>query len=129
MRYRRHVLEIYGVVLWHATTLAQYRSLNRRELDNSLPDSPLGTGSTTMGTRDGTFEVAIYTQTQLTDELTAIRICIHEAVHAAGSILDSLGQKDENDRGSEAMAYLTEWIAGWLMEGIARHYPKKPSIP
>ena len=46
-----------------------------------------------------------------------VDLVAHEAAHAAGALLDHIGQA--YDGNSEAFAYLVGFIAGWLWEAAA----------
>jgi hypothetical protein len=86
MAVRTHHLDIYGVDVHLATSRRDWSTLRRRF--DFLE-------------RDDTDRYLVGT-------------CAHEASHAAGRILASIGHTvDETD---EPHAYLVEWLARWLWE-------------
>ena len=113
---RHHQLDIYGVWLHSATTHKSWRKL-RKDLA-SLPeieDGALGTTSRDL-TDDGAVHISVFIDAaRLVDNPQGlVEILAHEAAHAAGMLLDHIGQ--EYDGESEALAYLVGFIAAWVCE-------------
>lgn len=109
---REHVLDVYEVRLVLASTPKDVKKLRRRygdQIDHAAFD---GMGSTS--TLEGSNDIVIYVDGSQ-PRLKMVNTVAHEAYHAAGFILDSVGQPF--DPGTEAMA----WLVGWLAEWICTH--------
>lgn len=116
---RSHQLDIYGAWLHLATTPKQWR--RHGDLIDSLretADGALGFTSRDV-TDDGGIHLSVYIDARrLADnEVGLTEIIAHEAAHAAGMLLDHIGQ--DYDGESEALAYLVGFIAAWIRSGIS----------
>jgi hypothetical protein len=116
MAVRHHVLDIYGAHLHLATTRREWSGLRRRI--DSLPELH-GIGMTSRDiTDDGGIHLSVFLDMNLLADNPGaqVEIISHEATHAAGMLLDEIGQ--EYNGQSEALAYLVGFIAAWLWTGV-----------
>ena len=111
----RTIVHPYGAKLALHTDPAQYvRAMRRIEFDATTLVQALGATTLTLDTETSDMHVNVWIDTARQREpIDRVRTVIHEATHAAASILDHVGQ--DYDGESEALAYLVEWIAVWLM--------------
>lgn len=127
-RHRSHILDIYGVHLHVATSLKGWKQL-RRHL-TFLDEKPGGLGfvhHATWHPDDGsahTTHVAILINDEAHqgDLLNLLDTCAHEAAHAAGHILDYIGEPYGG--ASEPHAYLVGWITRFLWETLGERVPQ-----
>ncbi len=117
-----HTLDIYSAVVHLATTQKQWDRL--RKTVDSLDAEPGGLGFTSCdvfeATDGGTVpHLSIFIDRKAhADSVSAlVNTCAHEAAHAAGMLLNHLGQP--YDGNSEAHAYLVGWLAQWLWDHAA----------
>jgi len=122
--YRHHVLDIYGVHLYLATTPDAWKKLRRRV--NYLGDVPESLGLTTFATwhpDDGSAPTPILTiwiDLEHHDPIDLVETAAHEASHAAGQILHWLGHDYRGAGGTdEPHAYLVGWLTRWIFEGCS----------
>lgn len=116
---RSHQLDIYGAWLHHARSLDEWRRIQRRIDSVPTPEEGvIGLTSRDIGD-DGSLNLSIYIDLErLADNPVGLtEILAHEATHAAGMLLDQIGQ--EYDGESEALAYLVGFIAAWLHAGCS----------
>lgn len=115
---RSHQLDIYGAWLHLATDRKAWRKLRRR-IDSlpTLEPGMLGLTSRDIGD-DGSVNLSVFidVKVQAGNPVGLTEILAHESAHAAGMLLDHIGQ--EYDGESEALAYLVGFVAAWLHEGI-----------
>lgn len=111
----------YGVELHYATTPEQWATVAARfELD--IEDAPRSWGLTirTTDTERERTHLVVWVDGAAhahTDPVVLLGTLVHEGYHAAGAILDHVGQ--QYDGNSEAAAYLVDWLVQWL----AQHTP------
>lgn len=114
-----HALDIYGAQLHATWTPKQWRKVARTigRPDAKAPESAGRVDSSLWVPDVGlpVFHLLIYVDLKNHgDDTAALVDCIaHESAHAAGAILDHIGQPYDGDT-SEAHAYLVGWIAAWL---------------
>lgn len=113
---RSHQVDVYGAWL-HAVTTPRGWAKLAKDVD-SLPEIEEGAlGFTSRDVDDdGGVHLSVYVDAKrLVDNPAALtEVLAHEAAHAAGMLLDHIGQ--EYDGESEAFAYLIGFIAAWLYE-------------
>lgn len=110
---RSHRLDIYGARLHVATTNAQMGRLAKR-FDLGDPDS-IGATYLSIDTQSNEPHLTVWIDTAKVQGADLVDTIAHEAVHAAAQLLDHIGQRvDRHD--SEALAYLTGWIAARCWE-------------
>lgn len=127
MTVRHSRIEPYGVPVHLATDQAGWDRLRRR-YKGALRETPRALGSTDSldHERGYQWQIVVWIDTAAhPDAHSAMLTAVHEAVHAAAMTLDHVGQP--YDGGSEALAYLVEWITGWLWDGIAPTYTEETS--
>lgn len=111
---RSHQLDIYGAWLHVARTERAWTKLRKRI--DSLPDIDDGSlGFTAREVEDdGTTHLAVFLDAARLagNHVGTAEIVAHEAAHAAGMLLDHIGQ--DYDGESEAFAYLVGWMAAWM---------------
>lgn len=103
-------LDIYGVWLHITTDRKGWTRLCKRI--DSLDKEPIGLGYTSRDVEDdGNIHISMYIDAakHVGNPQGLVEILAHEAAHAAGMLLDFLGQ--EYDGQSEAFAYLVGFIA------------------
>ena len=118
MTLREHRLDVYPVTLHAAYSRDEWAAL--RDTIDSLPESE-ARGVTSRDALpdehgDDACHVSILIQT-LYGPRDVIDSIAHEAVHAAGAILEYVGE-DNIKPWSEPHAYLVGFIASWLWEGL-----------
>lgn len=121
-RVRGTWIEPYGVRLRLATTERHWASLRRGFGDQTprLPDSIGYTQSLIHSSVNQQAVLVWIAVEKIPTSREAMLVAVHEAVHAAGMVLDHIGQ--HYDGGSEALAYLVDWVTSWLWAGLADHY-------
>ena len=113
---REHRLDIFScIVLHHVRTSGEWKRLRRTITSMDAPPDAMGHTGTHGRVDEDELHVVIYTRPGLT-ALDAVATCAHEAVHAAGKILDHVGQSYDGQ--SETLAYLVDWLTVWLMVGV-----------
>lgn len=116
---RSRQIDVYGAWLHLARDRDEWSRLQRR-IDSlaDIADGALGFTSRDIGD-DGSVNLSVYLDMeQLADNPVGMtEILAHEATHAAGMLLDHIGQ--EYDGESEALAYLVGFIAAWLHAGCS----------
>lgn len=117
---RTHRLDIYPAVLHYTTKrkdlYAHLSEVGRREGDADAS----GFTCSDLEKTTGDLHVLIFLDAKWhkehhDPETELLRARVHECVHAAGMILDHVGQ--EYDGSSEALAYLADWIFTWTLKG------------
>lgn len=117
MAYSSHPLGVYGAHLHVATTRKQMTAL-RRKYDLEKPDS-LGASWLTIDTHaNNAPHLTVWMDTSRLDGAGLVGTIAHEAVHSAAQLLDHIGQA-AGKHDSEALAYLTEWVAARVWESVA----------
>lgn len=111
--HRSHLLDIYGIWIHLATDPRQWRSLQRHF--TSPEDVPTVLGFA--GWRDGDIVLFVDLGAHTGDTLALVDTVAHEATHAAGAILDHVGE--QYDGTSEALAYLVGWLTKWVWQHIS----------
>lgn len=113
---RSHQLDIYGAWIHCATTPKQWRALRRRLPSLDKKPNAQGSVSLTLHETDSGRVIPHLTiwldLNAAEDGADLVDLVAHEATHAAGSLLDHVGQA--YDGSSEALAYLVGFIAAWL---------------
>ena len=110
-------IDPYDARLYYATTAAEWARI-RKQFGQGI-DMPTSIGLTgrTWDSKTGRTRMIVWVDVakhSRADEL--INTIAHEGYHAAAGLLEGLGQSlDEG----EAVAYLVDWITGWLV----RHTP------
>jgi hypothetical protein len=116
-----HQLDIYGAWLHVATDRKAWRALRHKLPTLEKEPAAAGRVDLTIHTADSgrdTPHVSIWIDvSQATDQADLVDTIAHESAHAAGAVLDHVGQA--YDANSEALAYLVGWIAGWLWRACA----------
>lgn len=117
MARRDHSLGIYGAHLHVATTRKQMTRLRRR-YGLAKPEA-MGASYLTVDTDAGNApHLTVWVDGDRLDGAEMVDTIAHEAVHAAAQLLDHIGQAaDRHD--SEALAYLTGWVAARVWEAVA----------
>lgn len=114
MAVRTHHLDIYGVDVHLATSRRDWSTLRRRFDFLERDDTERYLGLTVYATRNGGKRYLFFWIAPELEGAQLVGTCAHEASHAAGRILASIGHTvDETD---EPHAYLIEWLARWLWE-------------
>lgn len=118
----QHDLDVYPVRLYLITKPKQWRKHHARlPMHQAEPPDSVGLTATTVDTCTGRLHVTIWINAgwhrRHGNDLDAP--AVHEAVHAGAAILDHFEQP--YDGTSEDLAYLVEWIAGWLSRSLSRH--------
>lgn len=119
---RSHRLDVYGAWLHVATDQAAWRRIRKRIIP-TLPKDPGGLGATCLTlqeTPDGKVvpHLTVWLDVGATEsQRDKVSLITHEAAHAGLCLLDHVGQKYDGE--SEAMAYLIDFIAGWLWEACS----------
>lgn len=115
-KYRSHKSGVYGAHLHVATTREQLAALLRR-FNLAEPES-LGASYLTVDTSaNNTPHLTVWIDVSALDGPGLIDYLAHEAVHTAAQLLDHIGQ-DTKRHDSEALAYLTGWVAARIWESI-----------
>ncbi len=105
-----HRIAIYGGWLHVAKTAEQMSRLARR-FGLGEPDS-IGAAYLTVDTaRNNAVHLTVWVDAGRVDGGELVDTIAHEAFHAAAQLLDHIGQQTER-HDSEALAYLTGWVAG-----------------
>ena len=118
MTLRHHDLDVYPVTLHAAYSVEDWAEL--RNTIDSLAENIEARGHTSrdaVARDDGDEDchVSIYVDPRH-DTTDVIRTITHESVHAAGAVFDQIVAPIEPF--SEPFAYLTDYIAGWLWDGL-----------
>ena len=115
--YRRRSIDIYGGTIYHARTVDEWAAVARR-LGGALGEvNSVGRCELVVDTEANAPVLVVYVErADPGQELSRMVTATHEAVHAGAMLLDHIGQP--YDGGSEALAYLVEWIAAWLWNGL-----------
>lgn len=119
-RPHHHELDIYGADLWLATDPTQWRALTRTvgAVEGDPPDSAGRATFATFHPNDGGLTVPVCViwvdaaQHKTAAEL--VNTCAHEASHAAGYLLEHIGQ--DHHGSNEAHAYLVGWLTQWIWQ-------------
>lgn len=108
-----HRLDIFPVELHLITGRKAWRKFWRSiDTMRELPGSA-GMTVTVLDRKTGWLHVVIWIDTSWHGHAKSCRsTAVHEAVHAACSILDHFGQKYDGE--SETLAYLADWLADWI---------------
>ena len=120
--HRSHLLDIYDAWIHLATNEQQWRSVQRKitALSEETPDSmgrvDLALWLPDTGGSTANFVVFINIKAHTGDTLDLIDTVAHEATHAAGGLLDHVGQKYDGD--SEALAYFVGWLTRWIWRHV-----------
>lgn len=119
MAHPQHDLDAYPVRLHLITRPRQWRE-HHAELPMHQDDPPDSAGLTasTLDRYGGMLHVTVWLDAKWhrKHDHDPVDTVIHEAVHAAGAILDHVQQGYDGQ--SEALAYLTEWIARWIRQSL-----------
>lgn len=118
-----HETEIapYGAMLYAATTPKEWKRL-RRKISPGIPKRPRALGRTEFLGRGHETTFIIWIDVAAHPDLRgAVTTAAHEAVHACTHLLDHVGEEYAG-RSSEALAYLVDWMTGWLYDLVAPHY-------
>lgn len=114
-----HELDIYGAQLHATWTPKQWRKV-ARSIGRDDAQAPESSGRVdfslwvpTVGISVPHVLIYIGLKDHADDTAALVDTIAHESAHAAGAILDHIGQAYDGDT-SEAHAYLVGWIAGWL---------------
>lgn len=120
--HRSHLLDIYGAWIHLATDAQQWRSVQRK-ITSLSEDVPESMGRTDFalwlpdtGGSTANLVVFIDLRAHTGDMLALVDTVAHEATHAAGGLLDHVGQK--YDGNSEALAYLVGWLTSWIWRHV-----------
>ena len=107
---------VYGATLHVATTRKQMSAL-RRKYGLDKPEA-MGASYLTVDTKaDNAVILTVWVDGDALDGPELVDTIAHEAVHSAAGLLDHIGQTaDRHD--SEALAYLTGWVAGRIWESV-----------
>lgn len=117
---RSHQLDVYGA-WFHLVTDGRGWAIMRRQLP-SLGERPDAQGAVcltlhTLPKGKTIPHVTVYLQVDSCEEQRdLVDLVAHESIHAAASLLDHFGER--YDGNSEALAYLTGWVAGWLWDSL-----------
>ena len=122
-RSRSTIIHPYAAKLHLATTPQQWAALQRR-FRGALETDPDSVGSVNriIDTEDSNrAHLVVWVDVIALGNARGGLMCVvHESVHVAGMLLDHIGQPYDGE--SEALAYLAEWVASWLLDGIAHYY-------
>jgi hypothetical protein len=114
---RSKQLDVFPAYLYDARSKKDVK--RHWKLVESDDEMPCALGYTRMDQHSsGTLHVLVYINEKALSKSEApavdlVKTYCHEAVHAAAMILEHVGES----RDGETMAYLVEFIFGWLMEG------------
>lgn len=112
-----HHLGVYGATLHVATTRKAMTSL-RRKFELAKPDS-LGASYLTVDTKaNNAVHLIVWLDGASVDDVELVDLVAHESVHTAAQLLDHIGQATTT-HDSEALAYLTGWVAAKVWESVA----------
>jgi len=110
-------IDPYDARLYYATTLAEWARVHEQFGPGLDVPPAIGLTARVWDPRTGRTHMIVWVDVAKhprADEL--INTIAHEGYHAAAGLLEGLGQSlDEG----EAVAYLVDWITGWLV----RHTP------
>jgi len=111
---RSYQMDIYGAWLHLATDRRGWGTLRRR-FENVPPADAIGFTSFVVK-RDGV-HICMFLDMGILDgnNVGLVEMLTHEATHASTMLLDHIGE--EYNGQSEALAYLTGFIAAWLWIG------------
>lgn len=119
---RTHVLDVYGVHIYLATTKREWSTLRRKLsfLDGPAP-SAMGQASWALwqpkvGKSIPHLVFWLNLAAHQGDQVELVDTCAHEAVHGASNIFDWIGHQVAGD---EPHAYLVGWLTRWLYEQAA----------
>lgn len=121
---RSHLLDVYDCWLHVATDRRQFAQFRRKYGKTKIEPAPPGEFGCTNRFRvqpaDGIsvnhFLVFLDVAAHKGNSRDLLNTTVHEATHAAAQILDSTAA--EYDGGSEPLAWLVAWVAGWLWEAV-----------
>lgn len=111
-------LGVYGATLHVATTRKAMTAL-RRKYDLAKPDS-MGASYLTIDTKaNNAIHLIVWLDGDaVDDDAERVDLIAHESVHTAAQLLDHIGQATTT-HDSEALAYLTGWVAARVWESAA----------
>lgn len=120
MAYVEHRLDIYNTAIYLATTKKSWRKLAKHctLVGKRIPEcaGQVASGLWTPKKRGlSEHHIAIWIDVRNhPDPLDLLDTCAHEASHAAGRILEHIGQPLHYT--DEAHAYLVGWLTRWIWE-------------
>lgn len=115
-----HRLDVYDADIWLATNERQWRALGKITpvAEGDPPDAAGNAAFATFHPNDGgpTAPVIVLwlDLASLHEPADLVNTCAHEASHAAGHLLEHIGQ--DHHGSNEAHAYLVGWLTQWLWE-------------
>lgn len=104
----------YGAYLHYATTPEQWATLQRRFHQPTDTPNPIGLTCSVWDSKTGRTHMLVWVNVALHegDSAELLNTIVHEGYHAAAGLLERLSQKLDE---SEAVAYLVDWVASWLV--------------
>jgi len=111
-------LGVYGATL-HVATTRKAMSALRRKYELAKPDS-MGASYLAVDTKaNNAIHLIVWLDSDAIDDgAEMVDLVAHESVHTAAQLLDHIGQATTT-HDSEALAYLTGWVAARIWETAA----------
>jgi hypothetical protein len=126
MAYAAHRLDIYEADLYLATDKAAWKAM-RRQLDwlnKAVPECGGQAQFTTVEDDNGIHvpTLALWINRAAHPDVGAlVNTIAHEAVHAAGQLLNNTGHRPIDVGEDEPLAYLTGWLTQWIWDNSHDH--------